>query len=263
LDHGSPTPRAVVFLHGITSSPVQFLQLAQRCFALGDNVVIARMPRHGAFDRLTRAPAHLSRAEYRQHAREAVAMGRGLGQHLTVAGLSVSGVLAAWTAQHCPDVDQAVLIAAAFGPHSLPQPLVPPFSRLARALPNLMVWWDPRKRARAGHVCSYPRFSTHALAECFLLGAEILHAARDTPPAARSVLSVTNPLDLAVNNRATHQLVERWRATSPRTHIREFQYGPELGHLHDIIGPYQDHAQPEYVYPILIDLIHAGVDEGS
>src|SRR6266568_3903112 len=163
FDHGHATPRAVVFLHGITSSPFQFRQLGQLFFSRGYNVLIPRMPRHGYLDRLTDDPAHLARTELEAYASNAVDAGRGLAEHLTIAGLSVGGVLAAWCAQTRADVDLAVAIASAFAPYAVPLRLVPPLARLTRTVPNLMVWWDPIRRQKVGPPCSYPRFSTHAM----------------------------------------------------------------------------------------------------
>src|SRR5437879_13817892 len=87
-DHGAPTSKAIVFLHGITSSPVQFQQLGELFHRRGYNVVIPRMPRHGYRDRLTREHAGITRAEYEAYALEGVSLGRGLGERLAVAGLS-------------------------------------------------------------------------------------------------------------------------------------------------------------------------------
>jgi pimeloyl-ACP methyl ester carboxylesterase len=254
MEHGHRTPRAVAFMHGITSSPVQFRELGVLFYARGYNVFIPRMPRHGHTDRLSRAPAQLSVSEYVAYASQTVDIARGLGDHLTVAGLSVSGVLAAWCAQTRPDVDLAVPIAAAFAPHGLPFRLVPAISLLARWLPNFFVWWDFRQRARKGPACSYPRFSTHAMAESFELGLDVYRAAQNCSPACRNVLAVTNPGDMAVNNAATRTVLRRWRTFAPET-VREHAFGPELGPLHDIIGPYQDNARIDLVYPILLDLI--------
>jgi carboxylesterase len=252
-DHGQATPRAVVFLHGITSSPVQFRDLGQLFFSRGYNVLIPRMPRHGYLDRMTRDPAHLTRFELEAYAADAVAIARGLGEHLTIAGLSVSGVLAAWCAQTRSDVDLAVPISPSFAPYGVPLSLVPMLTRLARRVPNVMVWWHPLKRQHVGPPCSYPRFSTHAMAESFEVGLDVYRAARDEPPRARSILTVTNPLDMSVNNRATRAVVRRWRAHS--SNVREYTFDRQVGKLHDIIGPYQERARVDYVYPILFDLI--------
>ena len=154
VEHGDAARRAIVFLHGITSSPMQFIELGAAFHARGYNVLIPRMPRHGYADRLSRAHGRLTSTDFRQFASEAVDIGLGLGEHLTVAGLSVSGVLAAWCAQHRADVDLAVLIAPAFAPFGVPTVLVPALSRLALRVPNLFVWWDPRRKARLGPACS-------------------------------------------------------------------------------------------------------------
>src|SRR5712692_189448 len=123
LEHGHRAPRTVAFMHGITSSPVQFRDLGELFYARGYNVFIPRMPRHGYTDRLTRDHAKLTVAEFKAYASQTVEVARGLGDHLTLAGLSVSGVLSAWCAQTRADVDLAVAIAPAFSPHVLPFPL--------------------------------------------------------------------------------------------------------------------------------------------
>ena len=183
MEHGQRTPRSIVCMHGITSSPVQFRDLGTLFFERGYNVVIPRMPRHGYRNRLTRDHARLTVAEYQAYVTEAVEIGRGLGEHLTVAGLSVSGVLAAWAAQTRADLDLAVPIAPAFAPRGVPLRLIPALIELMRRLPNLFISWDFRKPVPLAPGCSYPRFSTHALAEAFRLGADVLKAAApDTRP---------------------------------------------------------------------------------
>jgi alpha-beta hydrolase superfamily lysophospholipase len=181
FEHGRATPRAIVFLHGITSSPFQFRLLGELFFSRGYNVVIPRMPRHAYLDRLTDDPAQLTRSELHAYTAAAVDVGRGLAEHLTIAGLSVGGVLAAWCAQTRSDVDLAVPIAPAFAPYSVPLRLVPILARLTQMVPNLMLWWDPIRRQKVGPPCSYPRFSTRAMAESFLVGLDVYRAARDPP----------------------------------------------------------------------------------
>src|ERR1700694_4427450 len=105
LEHGQRVRRSLVCMHGITSSPVQFRELGALFHARGYNVVIPRMPGHGYRDRLTHDQAKLTVAAYTAYANEAVEIGRGLGEHLTVMGLSVGGILAAWCAQTRAHVD--------------------------------------------------------------------------------------------------------------------------------------------------------------
>ena len=149
-----------------------------------------------------------------------------------------------------------VPIAPAFAAHFVPFRLMPLLARLVRSAPNLFVWWNPLKRQNVGPQCNYPRYSTHAMAESFLAGLDVYNAARDQPPMARSILTVVNPRDMALNNAATRAVVRRWRSHATAT-VREYVFGRQLGTLHDIIGPYQDNAHVDYVYPILFDLIDA------
>src|SRR5207244_11059807 len=107
---------------------------------LGNNFLIPRLPRHVYTDRLSRDHANLTVAEFKAYAEQTVDTARGLGEHLTVAGLSVSGVLAAWCAQTCSDVDLAVPISPAFGPYGVPFQLVPALGELGKLLTNLLVW---------------------------------------------------------------------------------------------------------------------------
>lgn len=255
LQHGARTPRAIVFLHGITSTPFQFRQLGELFHERGYTVYIPRMPRHGFRDRLTADQAHLTRTDLIGYASQAVSLGRALGDHLTVAGLSVSGTVAAYCFQHFADVDLAVAIAPAFAPYLVPIQGVPLLARLALALPNAFVWWDPRRRDRAGPPCGYPRFATHAMAESFLLGDEVYQQARNVPPRARALMAITNPRDMAVNNAATRRVLRRWREANPNIRLHEHDLAPRLGTLHDVIGPYQPGARTDYVYPTLYDLI--------
>jgi len=249
LDHGRPTARALVYLHGITSSPRQFAELGEQFFARGYNVLIPRLPYHGYADRMTADHALLRAADFTAYASQAVDIGRGLGAHLTLVGLSVGGVLAGWCAQTRADLDLAVLIAPSFAPFGLPWSVVPVLSRLALRLPNVFVWWHPFMRARLGPACSYPRFATHALAASFLVGAA-LGAGR---PRAGRILVVTNRRDPAVNNAATARLAQRWRQQGAA--VGRYAFERELGALHDIIGSYEHGARPEVVYPVLLRLI--------
>jgi hypothetical protein len=48
-------------------------------------------------------------------------------------------------------------------------------------------------------------------------------------------------------------VIRRWRAHT--SNVGEYSFSRQLGKLHDIIGPYQEKARVDYVYPILFDLI--------
>ncbi|HEY3059813.1 MAG TPA: alpha/beta hydrolase [Chloroflexota bacterium] len=254
LHHGHTTERAIVFLHGITSSPCQFLQLGELFHQHNYTVLIPRMPLHGFIDRRTTAPKDLTQRDFVSYANTAVDMARAFAEdNVTLVGLSVSGAIAAHCAQERSDLDLAVLLAPAFAPWSLPVHAVRPISKLVRRLPNINAWWDPLKRDTIGPVCSYPRFSTWAMAEAFGLAAHVYTQAQRHPPNTNKIACVINKQDLAVNNRATRAVIKQWQTHGAHVILHEFTN--EVGRLHDFIGPYQPGARPEFVYPFLHELI--------
>jgi esterase/lipase len=253
LHHGDRTRRAIVLLHGITSSPYQFAELGTLFHARGYTVLMPRMPLHGFVDRRTTAPQRLTTHDFIDYAGEAIEAAHTLADHVTLVGLSVSGTITAHCAQTRTDVDLAVLLAPAFAPWSLPIGAVRPISQLVKKLPNMNAWWDPIKRDSIGPACSYPRFSTHAMAEAFSLGADVYALAKHQAPHARAIVCVTNNQDLAVNNRATQAVLDAW--LDHGANITRHAFTNEIARLHDFIGPYQPGARPDVVYPTLVKLI--------
>lgn len=255
---GADADQCVVLLHGITSSPIQFRELADLFFARGFNVLVPRMPHHGYRDRLTRDQSHLSRDEMLDWLDHVIAAGHQLGRHVSVVGLSVSGTLAAWAYATRTDVDVAVPIAPTFAPAGVPIHLVPALARLTLLLPNMLVWWDPRVRDRLRNPAGYPRFATHPMAAAFLLGADVFARADRVAPRGRSAVVITNPRDMAVSSRATRAVVERWQR-HPGARVDHVQLDARIGRLHDVVGPYQPGARPDYVYPVILDAVTSAV----
>jgi carboxylesterase len=138
----------IVLLHGLTNCPAQFDSLGRLSFARGANVLIPRLPRHGLADRMTRALAYTDVPELCAFTDRVMDAARGLGDSVTVVGLSTGGVMAAWAGQQRADVDRAVVIAPLLGLGYAPGPLTPAAARLMRSLPNLFVWWDSKARER-------------------------------------------------------------------------------------------------------------------
>ena len=95
LTHGHATGRVIVLFHGLTNCPAQFDSLARLTFARGANVFVPRLPRHGCSDRMTGELALMNADELREFTDRCLDAARGLGDSLTVAGLSVGGTLAA------------------------------------------------------------------------------------------------------------------------------------------------------------------------
>ena len=253
---GELAGHAIVLLHGLCNSPRQFRALAERFAARGATVLLPRLPHHGLRDRMTLELSRLEALDAVRVTSAAIDVATGLGRHVTVAGLSVGGVLAGWAAQERP-LARAVLIAPSIGYPALPLAAARIVFAALRRLPNRFIWWDGTLRERIpGPSYAYPHFSTHAIARIQQLGFALLDAARTTPPLAQRVWLVTNAADRAVDNAAARLLAARWRAVSAEPDaIREHELPLSVGVAHDVIDPHQPYARTEAVYPVLERII--------
>jgi pimeloyl-ACP methyl ester carboxylesterase len=252
--HGEKTPRAILYLQGYTDSTHQFTPLGDLLFEHGYNVFAPRLPYHGYKDRMTRAHSQLTGSQLIEWAGTMTDISVGLGDDLTVIGLSLGGVLATWVAQHRADVDRVLIVAAAHGTSLIPTRLTLPAAQLFKRLPNLFIWWDPRVREQAGFDYTYPRFSTRTLAQAFLLGGELLEQARQNPPAARAVWVITNANDFAVSNALCNAFAASWRRHNTNQ-IYTFQFPRELAIPHDMMDPADPAVKPEIVFPRLLEIV--------
>lgn len=254
LSHGKPAEHAILYLHGYTDSVQQFAPLAEQLYQRGFNVFAPRLPSHGYRERLTTAHGELTVSELIGWANDNTDIARGLGDTLTVIGLSLGGVLAAWIAQYRADVDRVLIVAPAFGTKAIPSRLTKPLARLVHRLPNYFVWWDPRMREGQGFEYTYPRFATRTLARLFVFGDSLLKAARAQPPAARSVWMITNANDFAVSNKLCAEFATAWR--SHRTNqVQTYQFPRELNLPHDLFDANDPLVKPEFVFPAFIEIV--------
>jgi carboxylesterase len=249
--HEGRRPRAVVLLHGMTASPAQFSRYAGELFARGHNVLVPRLPRHGHADRFSEAASRITSDELVAAAREVLAVGRELGDRVTVAGFSLGGLLTAWIAQH-ETVDRAVAIAPFLGVAVLPSRLMKAAAEVVMRLPNSFQWWDPIQRERQMPAHGYPRYSTHAIAHAYVVARDLLHDASETAPLTQDIVLVNNSHESAVNNRAIRKLQASWRAHGVDVH-RIVLHG--LPPSHDIIEPLRAPALADRVYPQLLEVI--------
>jgi carboxylesterase len=253
MDHGHRTGRVVVLFHGLTNCPQQFDAFGQRLYERGANVLIARLPHHGLADRMTADLGRLRAAELVGFGDRVVDIARGLGDSVTVSGLSVGGTLAAWVAQQRRDVDRVVVIAPVFGVHQVPVLLTGLAARLAMMLPDRLIWWNDQQRAKlSGPPYCYPRFSTRALGETLRLGFAVAEQARRAPPAAASVVVVTVENDEGVRNESAAAVEALWQRRAPAA-VGAFQYAESLGVRHDMIDPLQPYAKVDVSYPPLLE----------
>jgi len=255
LTHGVRTARAIVFIHGHDSSPASFREIGMQFHHLGYNVLMAPMPYHGLADRMTTEPEKLRVEDMIRYTDEVVDIGRGLGEHLTLAGISLGGLLAGWVAQERPDVDLAVLISPGFAAKELPGLTMPLVGWFFRVWPNFFVWENPVLKADKPPEYDYPRWSTHSMGQVVRLDAVIRQSARRKAPASRSILVVTNLNDPDVDNTGTDTVVQMWRSHG-MANLRTYEFPADLGLGHDVIDPEPPNQKVvTLVYPKLIELI--------
>jgi carboxylesterase len=258
MDHGHRTGRAVVLFHGLTNCPQQFVALGWALHAGGANVLIARLPHHGLSDRMTSDLARLDADELMRFGDRLADIGCGLGDSVTVAGLSLGAVVAAWLAQERGDVERALLIAPVLGVPQVWQPLTPGLTRFLLWFPNQFPWWDDQRRETLlGPTYVYPRFSTRALGETLRLGLAVVERAAHRAPRAHSVVFVTVGGDHAISNAAVRELERRWSRGS-EARISSYQFPSALHLNHDLIDPLQPDQRVGETYPVLIDLLEGG-----
>jgi len=203
LTHDERTEQAIVLVHGITNCPRQFIELAPLFFERGYNVLVPRMPWNGFADQSGVAMEHLTAEELRAFGDEIVDIARGLGERVTVLGLSGGGVVTAWIAQARGDVEKAVVIAPSIGIVAnvpLGDTGANATNRLATwlmgVLPNLMT--QTFRPMKGGPPHNYQGFATRGLGQTTELGLAVYGAAKTQPPAARTIAMITNDRDIAV-----------------------------------------------------------------
>ena len=250
LTHGERTARAVVLVHGLTSTPSQFRELGEALYADGYNVLIPRLPHHGQRDRNVGELRALTAEELRALGDVSVDVARGLGDSVDVLGLSAGGTVAAWIAEHRPDARRVVVVAPAIGLHGVPSFLRAPLVNFVERVPNVTVHKAPDETPAP----VYSGFATRGVAETLLLGEVTLHAAGRAPMAARSAVVVLNANDETVDNGLGAELARRW-ARRRGDAVDTYVFDKGLGLEHNLIDPWKPCARPDVVYPVLLALV--------
>lgn len=182
LTHGARTPKAIAFVHGYPSSPHAFKDIAARVFDRGYNVLAMTLPYHGLADRMNTEHEKLRAEDFTRYADNVVDIAHGLGDRVTMVGISGGSLVTGWAAQERRDLDLAVLISPGFGFKAIPRFVTPLMGWAWRAFPNTYIWDDPEKKANSLRTQNYLRLSTHALGEIVRLSRSIQPWREGAPP---------------------------------------------------------------------------------
>ena len=252
LLHGQPTSRVVILVHGLTNCPQQWAPFADLLYRRGCNVLLPRMPRHGFADRTTVEPSRLRAEELRDFADRVVDIAAGLGEEVTIVGLSAGGIVGAWAAQHRPEIARAILIAPSLGFGQYAQWLQLLFMNLLLALPDVETHHFSRTDRAMPY--AYVGWSSKALGEVLRLGVATARAAVAARPVCQHLVVMTNANDVAVSNQLTRQLVSLWQSRGLRR-VEFYEFDREHRLEHDLIDPNNPRQRVDLVYPILLDLV--------
>lgn len=254
--HGRKTGRAFVLLHGLTNCPEQFSELAAQLHAAGHNVVVPRARLAGFRDRLNGEQGLQTAQDLIDQAAAGLDIASGLGDRVTLVGLSASAVAAAWMAQNRDGLDEVAILAPFFGAHGVPVLAADIAGAVFSRLPNFYVWWDPdKKESLPGPPHAYPRFGTRCMADSVQLSRDVRANLATKPPRCRRVVFITTASDPAANNTLARSISDTLARSGGPAEILAYEFPADLGIPHDMIDPAQPGANTPLVYPKIMDLL--------
>jgi len=250
---GGRSRLAVVLLHGFTNAPAQFAAVAERLSAAGANVVVPRLPFHGARDRNGGRLRALTVAALHEAADEGAACASDLGERVVAAGISLGATLALGLAARRTDVSRAVAVAPLLRVRRLGRAGTAALAALCAAAPGYAMPWDPRRPGDPHPPYGYPDFALAGLGACLACAREIrARAAEDT--LCGEAIMLVNPRDPACDEGATAETVARWNRGRGRARMIRLAGLPAN---HDIVDPTHPQARIRLVYPALLAAVEA------
>jgi carboxylesterase len=247
--HGHRTSRAFVLFHGLTNSPYQFRDLADRIYAAGDNVFIPRLPWHALPGGTQRELARITATALRGVADTSVDIASGLGDTVIVFGLSLGGTMAAWIAQF-RTVGRVVIVAPALGVSHVTASLETPLMNLGLRLPNYS-HDDPADPLRPDRM---PGWCSRGIAQMMKLGLAARRGAREGAPRTSAIRMLVNAHDQTVSRALIDELVASWRAKGASVETTELSDTFALPH--DVVDPGERGAKPSVTEPVILTLLY-------
>ena len=253
LEPAGPAKATIVYFHGFTNCPNQFLQGAAELSRRGYRVLLPRQPHMGLKDVLTHDLHKLTPAEISQLSDTTVDIAVGFGDPVYVVGLSTGGLVAAWAATTRDEVERLVTSAPVVTPKGVPMPLVRLAVRFPRLLPPIYLWWDPKKKDELGESpYVYPGFPLRSIFRFMLFG--VLMSSRTVRPKHRleRVGVTTNVNDAAVSLEEGRWLVRRTFGDHSGELV-EVVIDAKLGWGHDYVDPSGPaHGSPAQVADVFL-----------
>ncbi|MER3476765.1 MAG: alpha/beta hydrolase, partial [Leptolyngbya sp. ERB_1_2] len=116
--HTHPTQKVILFFHGFTAVPQQFVPIAEAFFQAGYNVLVPLLPGHGLagdWNQDNPPPLPEDISIYQAFAIEWLQYAQQVGETVVVGGLSAGGTLAAWLAlEYSRSINRALLFSPYF-----------------------------------------------------------------------------------------------------------------------------------------------------
>ena len=252
--HGKKTDRVFVLLHGLTNCPEQFVPMARILFRSGANVVIPRARYAGYSDTMNDVQGLQSGQDLLDQAAQGLDIAAGLGDRVTLVGLSGSAVAAAWMAENRDGIDSVLLLAPFFSLCGHPVWMIDSLSAVLSKLPNFYKWWnDDLKEKIPRPSYAYPRYGTRCMADTIQLSRNVRAGMNKYPLRAGRLAIVTTGTDKGANNNLTDQLAAGWAS---QDHVTRFHFPEEDGVPHDMIDPNQPDAKIRIAYPKVLELLN-------
>lgn len=255
LHHGQKTQRVFVLLHGLTNCPEQFVPLAKILHAKGANVVLPRARLAGFADRLNNDQGHQTAQDLIDQAATGLDIASGLGDRITLIGLSGSAVAAGWMAQNRNGVHDVMLIAPFFGMYGVQPSVLDAAAATLSKLPNFYQWWDASKKENLpGPAYAYPRFGTHCMADTIQLSRDVRAHLDTRPILAKRLIFLNTASDRGANNQLTKDIASRLQARG-EAEVTTYEFPEALGIPHDMIDPSQPGANTDASYSKILELV--------
>jgi len=259
--HGHKTGRVFVLLHGLTNCPEQFVPLAKILFASGANVVIPRARYAGFADRMNDVQGLQSGQDLLDQAAEGLDIAAGLGDRISLAGLSGSAVAAAWMAEHREGIESVLVMSPFFSLYGYPVPVIDALSAVLSKAPNFYMWWNNALQEKnPGPSYAYPRYGTRCMADTVQLSRAVRSSSGPLKAGRMDIL--TTGTDVGANNALTGELASEWADKNP-ARVTAFQFPATDGVPHDMVDPNQPDAKIGLTYPVILERLGVSPAAGT